>query len=155
MKLKLYTWHMDEISTRSILKVKEHYFHVLELPWIPNTWEHSGEPGGQNGISCILGGRYELTPFLRPSGERAFRLYNPDLGVYHDKADCPDGKGRFLILMHIANYLRDIEGCLATGLDENSRTPMVTNSSSAMKKLRGILKDDMHQLHIFRCKLRL
>jgi hypothetical protein len=103
--------------------------HTIERPW------KGGAPGGVPFVSCVPDGRYDLDPFVRSNGDVVLRLQNPDLGVYHNADDRPSGKGRYAVLIHVGNYVDDVVGCIAPGLDRiiHRGRPMVTNSRKAME----------------------
>ena len=123
---------------------------TIEKPWIP----HSG--GGRAGEpfkSCIGTGTYALGTFERPNGDKVWRLTNPDLDVFPLDTDIPParrGKGRFLILIHVANRARDVVGCIGPGRSwrtEADGMVMVTSSRDAMKDLHRLL-DSRRNLEI-------
>lgn len=111
---------------------------TIEQPWV--RWNY---PGGKPFESCVPDGKYDLVPFLRPSGERAFALVNERLGVYFAKADMPGGRGRFLCLIHGANFASDVQGCIAPGknrlIHSERLSLMVTDSQNTMREIRNRL----------------
>ena len=118
--------------------------HTIERPWIPT------HPGGKPEESCVPAGRYKLIPHTRKSGDKVRALVNPGLGVYYLKGDRPNGVGRYLILIHAANWVHQIIGCVAPGLDRawSAKGPMVTSSRKAMKVLMKWLGDDEAEILI-------
>lgn len=123
---------------------------TIEKPWIPSTkGGHSGEPFR----SCVNVGIYDLRTFVRPNGDKVWILSNPDLDVFKLDTDIPvakRGKGRFLILIHIANFAREVVGCIGPGRSWRTLrdgTVMVTDSKSAMRDLRSAL-DGRRQMQI-------
>ena len=117
-------------------------FATIERPSIPNP---NGAPGGM----------YELVPFTRPSGEQCWLISNADLGVYKSENHLPKPKhGRFLCLIHIGNWVTDVVGCVAPGLERypmvNGKTrrleQAVRSSASAMRELRALLDTDRRHL---------
>jgi Family of unknown function (DUF5675) len=111
---------------------------TIEKPWLPNS---SGGRAGEPFKSCVSEGTYALTPFVRPNGDKVWMLSNPDLDVFKLDTDIPPdrkGKGRFLILIHVANRARDVVGCIGPGKTARTDpdgTLMVTSSRDAMKDL--------------------
>lgn len=109
------------------------YVYTLERPWIDDV------PGGMPFESCVPDGEYSLRHHVRPNGDRVFALWNPDLHVYYTKQERGDNEGRYLILLHSANWIEQIVGCIAPGLVrtiyENKR--MVRSSRQAMAKIMG------------------
>jgi hypothetical protein len=71
-------------------------------------------------------------------------LTNPGLGVYYLPGERPQGCGRFLILCHSANWVTQIEGCIAPGMGATvtDNGPMVTESRKAMGLLMDWIGDD-------------
>jgi hypothetical protein len=123
---------------------------TVEKPWIPNA---SGGLSGEPFRSCVSTGTYSIAPFVRPNGDRVWRLSNPDLDVFPLDTDIPKsriGLARFLILIHTGNYARDVVGCMAPGLNWRTNADsslMVTSSKLAMQKLHALL-DGRRQLAI-------
>ena len=117
---------------------------TVERPWIPT------DPGGKPEESCVPAGRYKLIPHTRPNGDKVKALVNPGLGVYYLKGDRPNGVGRYLILIHVGNWVTDIIGCIAPGLDRtvSGKGPMVTKSRKAMSLLMNWLGDDEAEIII-------
>jgi len=112
---------------------------TIEREWLNN----------QRNVSCIPAGTYDLVPHTRPNGDEVYAIVNEDFGVYlypNDKAE------RDLILVHVANIIDDIEGCIGPGSAYGgSKKGMfgVHNSSVAMVNLRGLLgRTETHKLHI-------
>lgn len=122
------------------LIVADKHFFTIERPWVP-------DPTCRSGVkyrSCIAEGSYRMTQFTRPSGEKTFRLSNPLLDVYEDVFDVPRGREestRTLILIHAANFVFDVIGCIGVGLERTKTTRgwMVTNSREAMNQLRTLV----------------
>jgi hypothetical protein len=63
-------------------------------------------------------------------------LRNSDLGVYYQQGEVPDEGGRYLILIHAGNWLRNVVGCIAPGMTriiDDDGNPMVTSSRATMR----------------------
>ncbi len=151
IRLKRYSY--GEFETEGQLIVGNKIFATIEQPWTPNP---AGHKGGKPSESCIPDGMYTVAPWKRPNGDEVFMIFNPQLGVYRLPEDHPVGNGRDLILIHKANWVTDIEGCVAPGM---SRYPMknplttrleqaVAGSGNAMNKLRILLGTTQHILSI-------
>lgn len=102
--------------------------HTLELPWLDNARR----------ISCVPVGKYIVNKRKSPKYGWHFHLQ--------------DVEGRTLILIHNANYVRQLAGCIAVG---NSHTDIdgdglrdVTSSKSTMKQLNRLLPDEF-ELEIY------
>ncbi len=128
---RIYREARTDIATEGILEFDGVSLFTIERPWIP-TW-----PGGRRYESCIPAGEYDLVPHTRPNGQRVVALVNPGLAVYHHQDDLPEGVGRFLILLHPANWADELYGCIAPGYGRTTtdRGPMVTRSRDAMRLL--------------------
>lgn len=125
-------------ETEGILSLGILHFATVERPWIPNP---NGARGGMPSESCIPDGMYKMAPFVRPSGELAYIIWNPDLGVYRYPQEHPEGEGRDLILCHTGNFVTDVIGCIAPGLERSSSWFGVSDSRKAMRAIRGRLGD--------------
>ena len=96
--------------------------HTLELPWKNNA----------NRVSCIPVGVYTVI-------KRWSKKYGNHFHIQ-------DVEGRSYILIHNANYVRQLLGCIAVG---NSHTDIdgdglrdVTASKSTLKKMNKVLPDE-------------
>lgn len=128
--MKLTRIHFHEKYTEGTLESA--YIHLpiytLELPWIPS----QEALGGKNDISCIPNGEYTLSEHHRQNGDRVLLLMNHALGVYKFQEHRVSG-GRFLIEVHVANYLKELLGCIAPG---RTRTAgRVWRSNAAMERI--------------------
>ena len=118
------------------------------LATIEQEWrEDPDRPGGESNNSCVPAGIYRLIPHTRPDGKEVVALINETLGVYYLAEDMPPEGGRFLILMHIANWSKDVVGCIGPGLGK-ADGPMVTSSKSAMKKVMDYIDGEDAELEI-------
>ena len=109
----------------------DEYIHTLERPWI------AGLPGGMPFESCVPDGEYELIPHTRPNGDRVFALRNPDCGVYYTDQERAGRDGRYLILIHSANWVEQVVGCIAPGLVRTiaNNKRMVRSSRQAVSRI--------------------
>lgn len=105
--------------------------YTLERPW------RAGVPGGVPFQSCVPDGRYELLQHRRENGNVVLALRNPDCHVWYTDQERAGQPGRYLILIHSGNYVEDVVGCIAPGLDRviHNNRRMVTNSRKAMGRL--------------------
>jgi Family of unknown function (DUF5675) len=126
---------------------------TIERPWIEDP---DGNLGGKPNESCVPAGVYELRPYTRSrDGKHVVALVNEKLGVYFSKADMlAAGKGgRFKILIHIANWVKDIIGCIGPGIYKAdtslSSGRMVAKSTDAMKLIMAYVeKYDLDEIEI-------
>lgn len=115
--------------------------HILERPWIDEG------PGGKPNESCVPYGKYDLEPFTRPDNTEVYMLVNESLGVYRFQEDVPPEGGRFLILIHVGNYIDDIIGCLAPGLAQPTHKldgAIVGSSTAACRDIFAELDKHEH-----------
>jgi hypothetical protein len=112
---------------------------TLERPWIPgDEWR-----GGKPNHSCIPFGTYNIEPHSSNKFGEVWALVNHDLGVYHYPAERRYTTDRSAILIHVANYVHQLQGCITPGLgsqiswglddhEDDVIIPMVTNSRDAL-----------------------
>jgi hypothetical protein len=131
-KLTLQRYCYSESETEGWLWIDDDTrLHTIERPW------KRGAPGGLPFVSCVPDGTYRLDAYVRSNGDVVPRLRNPDLHVYHTAEERAGAKGRYSVLIHIGNYVDDVVGCIAPGLDRiiSKGRPMVTNSRKAMEMI--------------------
>ena len=130
---------------RGRLSFADRTLYTIERPWIPSS------PGGKPFYSCVPAGDYLLEPFTRPNGDTVVSLTNHGLGVFlHQSERDQAGAGRYLILVHAANWSDQVNGCIApgTGRGMNNRGPMVTGSRDAMAILMDYIDGEDATLSI-------
>jgi hypothetical protein len=138
-RLILHRFRSTPEITLGALYAGEHKLFSLERPWLPSA------PGGKPRESCIPAGLYDLIPHTRPNGDKVLALINPGLAVFYIDSDRPSGIGRSLILIHVANYVREVIGCIAPGM-AHTRTnteDMVTGSADAMRAIMDYAPDEI------------
>ena len=119
---------------------------TIERPWIPMP----GARGGLSGKSCVPKGKYQLVRHSSEAHPNTWALVNSDLDVIH----WPDPlrvNARCLVLIHVANFARELRGCIAPGYgrSDSEGERMVTQSRRAMIDLKRLLPyDDGHTLEI-------
>ncbi len=152
MELVLERFSYASTETEGVLSLPDHNLATIERPWVP-----VDTPGGKPFASCVPDGEYLLNPWVRPDDSEVYILFNSDLGVYQEEDDMPDGVGRFLVLMHIANFVRNVVGCVGPGTrraimrDKKTGTyeRAVSSSGEAMRILRRVLgREETHTLII-------
>jgi hypothetical protein len=112
---------------------------TLERPLITgDEWR-----GGKPNASCVPFGTYTIEPHSSNKFGEVWALVNHKLGVYHYPDERKYDTDRYAILIHIANYVTQLEGCIAPGMGITSIEPegfgapiMVTNSRNALSLLR-------------------
>lgn len=125
MHIELVRYAYTPTETQGRLKVGD-----LEVFTIEQPWNEGAHPGGEPFESCIPDGDYALVPFTRPNGDKTFAFVNENLGVFLHK---PAGPGRYLCLLHPANYADQVQGCAAPGdaMLMTAGRMMVTNSRNS------------------------
>lgn len=124
--------------TEGFLSFGDEILATIERPWV------GGALGGKPFVSCVPNGIYQLRPHTRPNGDECLALVNPELGVYYLEEDRVGGIGRYLILIHVGNWVEDIVGCIAPGLSkgDSERGRMVRSSKAAMKRIMDYVGGD-------------
>ena len=131
--LHIHRYESTEHGTLSRLTIGETVLYGIEQPWRDNQPFHS----------CIPAGEYLLEPHMS-------RRFGPTWAfvggsVSHWKSDnCL----RYACLIDIANYAREVEGCLAVGMERRKGPrgePKVYPSTPAVELLRELLPPD--QVH--------
>lgn len=138
--------YLDE-CTLGWLDVDDKRLATIERPWVP-----INHPGGKRRESCVPDGHYLIRPHTSARFPRTYALVNPQLGVWYQPGDMPEGQtwGRSAILIHKGNVVTNVIGCIAVGLqhglfgDEHG----VLDSKKALDELRAILKQEKHSLVI-------
>ena len=100
--------------------------HTVERPWLSN----------QRSISCIPAGVYRLKRYTSKNYPSAFYLENEDLGV-----SLQGNTQRTAILIHVGNFVKDVQGCIAPGLELHPTTWGVSQSRLAMTELNKLIKE--------------
>lgn len=135
-----------ETETEGFLSFPLTVLATIEQEWRPNP---TGAPGGTPFNSCVPVGVYQLRPHVH-HGKDVLALVNEDLGVYYLEENMPDAGGRFMVLIHTANWAHDVVGCIGPGLGkaDSDQGPMVQSSSSAMKRIMEYVDGDDAVLEI-------
>jgi hypothetical protein len=119
---------------------------TIERPWIPS----AVGKGGQKGVSCVPVGTYRLVRHNSDAHPMTWALVNPELDVVHFATDADPR--RALVLIHIANWARELRGCIGVGTraqSDSAGTHMVADSKKAMRLLQATVPwTDEHTLEI-------
>lgn len=118
-------------ETLGTMTVNGQLYQTMERPWIPG--DQPGEDGGEPHMSCVPEGTYDLVLHNTIKHPRTFALVNDALDVVHNKTP---GK-RDNVLLHAANWARELEGCIAPGRErlESDSEWMVTESRACMRAI--------------------
>lgn len=99
-------------ATLGELRVGGEVFRTIERPWVPDP----DGPGGQARESCIPDGRYLLRPWESPKFGPVYLFEAPELGVYATERPAGALFGRTHVLLHAANAVEELLGCMAPGM---------------------------------------
>lgn len=103
---------------------------TLERPWIADV----NSPGGAAGRSCVPVGTYSLEPHDSEAHPKTWALVNRDLGVIHEP-DPTMPNARVACLIHPANFVYELRGCIAPGLQRAGHT--VEQSRDAFARIKA------------------
>jgi Family of unknown function (DUF5675) len=91
----------SEMGTFGIIQDSNFKSYTVEDPWKNNA----------KNISCIPEGVYQCKRTSRPKHGNTFVIINEDLGI----AEYPKPGMRDSCLIHVANTILDVEGCIGLG----------------------------------------
>ena len=97
---------------------------TVEKPWV----DLNDDGIGDENQSCIAAGTYTVQRHDSPAHGKCFQVM--------------DVIGRTHILFHVANWSRDVKGCIGPGQGINLRSDMVTSSNAAMEEMLNTLPDE-------------
>lgn len=117
-----------------VIVLQGYIWQTLERPWI------AGPPGGTKGVSCVPPGRYQLVKHDTEAHPRTFALFNAELGVYHYELP-PGVQGRTACLIHVANWVSELRGCIALGMErmQNGEAWMLKQSKIAIDQFYSLV----------------
>lgn len=105
---------------------------VLERPWVPDP----KGPAGQPGRSCVPVGTYALELHDTEAHPKTWALVNRKLGVIHEP-DASMPHARVACLIHPANFVYELRGCLAPGLKRAGHTML--QSREAFTRVQSVV----------------
>lgn len=138
MQLRLTRDTSDNLGTRGTIAAGDVVVQTLERPWIPA----ANSRGGTKGISCVPPGLYRLERHDSEAHPKTWALVNHALDVYHYDEQVPTGKvARTLVLIHPANRVGELRGCIAPGMRRTNwgSQPVVEQSVVAMERLKKVV----------------
>ncbi len=100
--------------------------YTLERPWLSN----------KPFVSCVPPGEYKMCKHVSPKFGDCFYFENSDLGVELNGLAI-----RTYILMHPANYVSQLQGCISVGLRQPKYRWGVADSKKAMTLVKSIIID--------------
>jgi len=132
--LRRETTTQDPSCTLGLLFVNDLTLCTIERPWIASDESR----GGTKGISCVPKGVYRLVPHDSEAHPETWALVNPDLDVVHYPGDSPNPNARTAVLIHSANRVEELRGCIAPGTRsiKDARGFAVESSRMAMNLIR-------------------
>jgi hypothetical protein len=89
-------------GVQSYVTCEEDRWHGLERPWLDN----------RPFESCIPTGQYILLPWESPTFGPVYIFVGGSVSIEQGKGD------RYACLIHSANYTKQLQGCLALGMDK-------------------------------------
>lgn len=119
---------------------------TIERPWIPSP----NTRGGLDSKSCVPCGTYKLVRHDSDAHPMTWALVNKDLDVNHWE-DPHHPELRALVLIHVANWARELRGCIAVGTRSGKGINgyQVFDSKKAMHLLQAAIPwTDEHTLEI-------
>lgn len=138
--LKLYRQTLASCSIGVILHTNR-VLYTLEKPLILSSQWRGGKPFE----SCVPFGTYELIPHNGNKYKNVFALVNHGLGVYHHKHERANRTDRYGILIHVANWVSQLEGCIAVGqgtlYNPKHKSYCVSSSALGMEDLRFFIAE--------------
>lgn len=147
MKLTLTRLSGSTERTLGELEVNGIKFATIERPWLVNP----DGPGGMPRRSCVPYGTYSVRPHHSERFPNTYAIVSHENGVYYQPEDIPKGShGRSAILLHVANRVTDVIGCIGVGKEHGAigGEPAVLRSVLAMRELDALLKRQHHLLEI-------
>jgi hypothetical protein len=113
--------------------------HSMERPWIPS----EEYPSGKSNESCFPVGTYDLVKDFSPKyGHEMWYAVNHDLGVYLRPEDRQHDWQRWGCMIHSANWVNQLNGCVAPGLTRGmiGSTYGIGSSKAAQDKLYSYIE---------------
>lgn len=128
-------FHGEYRPTMGVISWEDEELQTLERPWNDNKGDIAGVPADQ--ASCVYPGVYDLYWDIRPGNVKAVALVCHSIDVYFAKSDIPQelidqGIGRYQVLVHSANRMHEVIGCIALGL---YRTKMANEDAVGSSRL--------------------
>jgi len=115
IELKRFAYHPD--GTLGVIEFYGERFYTIERPWLDNAAN----------VSCIPEGNYDV----------AWRT-SPRFGETYHIQDVED---RTYILIHAANFPKDVQGCIGLGTGLMGDRVAVSNSRKAVARFEELTRD--------------
>jgi hypothetical protein len=138
--LTLFRESSSSFATLGYFDTSPHRIFTLERPWVPASPFAADDfiVCGRKGVSCVPPGLYRLVPHNTEAHPHTVALVNPDLWVYHLDDDVPShqrGYARTAVLIHPANYVAELRGCIAPGWARDGNTVLESRRAFAQLAL--------------------
>jgi len=136
MNLIITRYQSDGLGSFGKLEISGHdeILATVEKPWRNN----------KRFISCLPAGKYRLVPFSSPKYGDVLCIVSDDGSVVMYESE---GCDRYACLFHVANYARNVKGCV--GIGQHHHNNMVTNSKKSLEKLFSMVNpQEEHSLII-------
>lgn len=134
-------------ATLGLWRVGAERFQAIERPWIPDP----DGPGGEAQQSCIPDGRYILRPWESPKFGPVYLFEAHELGVYATEKPAGAKYGRTHVLLHAANEVAELLGCVAPGMRAGilNGKHWLHESRKALARISELLgRTDVHSVTI-------
>ena len=150
--LKIHTLTAEEAvynpanSRLGVMILARQSVYTIERPWIPNTAAPDGIGAGKPYESAVPLGDYDLVLMHSWKHGLQWHLENQDLGVFLQNGEGEHDWQRWGCMLHPANYMRQLLGCIAPGLSladiDGDGVIDVTSSRAALVKVKGYLEGE-------------
>ncbi len=111
-------------TSKVTLGLLDNNWWTVEKPWV----DLNDDGIGDENQSCIAEGVYTCKRHISPAHGDCFEIQNV--------------VGRTHILFHVANWARDVKGCIGPGTGIVLRNDMVSHSRNAMDEMLNTLPDE-------------
>ena len=119
MNIEIKRYQSDEGGAFSTIEYNGKVRRTVEKPWKNN----------EQFVSCVPAGTYTLVPFNSPKHGSVLCLFNKEMGItVYEEPGCI----RYSCLIHVANFPRDVVGCIGIGMQHIGG--MVTSSRKAISE---------------------
>jgi hypothetical protein len=120
---------------------------TIERPWLPEP----GYPAGKSMISCIPKGEYEIKKeYSTKYKKNMYYLENKELGVFAKQSPSNEKWHRTNCMFHVANWVGEINGCIAAGtrIEKKKGEYAISESTPAVARLYQYLDKQNGRLSI-------
>jgi len=110
--------------------INDEDFYTVECPWANN----------EKFVSCLPESIYDLEPHESKKYGSVYALVNNELGITHYKEA---NSTRYACLMHVANWPKDVKGCIGIGksIDIIDNKMQILDSRAALNIAAHLIED--------------